>query len=185
MNKKIYIQMIFCLGLIFLGCSKEEAGPQKLTLSDQDIQASVSAKGTGASQVDGVGFLAEASECDAASLGAAYALKLTGDLEGCFYIFIDEFECSPSGTYREVGRDYFVGTYKGESGSFWTTYKFESKYEGCNPDGTPAGLEIFGRCQHPITNGTGEGVFAGVTGRLDFIDDIAAGDFPYRGHFRY
>ena len=46
-------------------------------------------------------------------------------------------------------------------------------------------LEIFGRCQHPIVAGSGTGVFEGVTGRLDFKDDIAAGNFPYRGHFKF
>jgi hypothetical protein len=55
---------------------------------------------------------------------------MTGDLEGCLYIFVDEYECSPSGTYREIGRELFVGSYNGGSGSFWTTYKFEAKYEG-------------------------------------------------------
>jgi hypothetical protein len=47
------------------------------------------------------------------------------------------------------------------------------------------GAEIFGRCQHPIVNGSGEGVFSGVTGRLDMKDDIEAGNYPYRGHLKF
>ena len=110
---------------------------------------------------------------------------MIGDLEGCWYIFVEEFDCSPSGTYRESGRELFVGTYMGKTGSFWTGYRFEGKYEVCNEDGTYAGLEIFGRCQHPIEDGSGEGVFKGVSGRFDFKDDIAAGNFPYRGHLKF
>jgi hypothetical protein len=110
---------------------------------------------------------------------------LTGDLKGCLNVFIDDFECSPSGTYREEGREYFVGTYKGKTGTFWTGYKFEGKYEGCAANGAALGAEIFGRCQHPIVEGSGEGAFEGVTGRLDFKDDIEAGNFPYRGHLQF
>ena len=110
---------------------------------------------------------------------------MTGDIEGCLYVFVDEFECSPSGTYREKGREHFVGTYKGETGTFWTGYKFEAKYEGCAANGSPLGAEIIGRCQHPIVEGSGDGIFGGVTGRLDFQDDIEAGNFPYRGHLRF
>ena len=110
---------------------------------------------------------------------------MTGDLEGCLYTYVDEFKCSPSGTYYEVGREYFVGTYKGEYGTFWTNYKFEAKYEGCAENGSYVGAEIKGRCQHPIVAGSSTGVFEGVTGRLDIKDDIAAGNYPYRGHFRF
>ena len=33
--------------------------------------------------------------------------------------------------------------------------------------------------------GSGEGAFAGVTGRLDFKDDVENGCFPYRGHLKF
>jgi hypothetical protein len=103
---------------------------------------------------------------------------MTGDLQGCLYVFVETAECSPSGTYRETGNEIFVGQYNGGAGTFRTTYKFEAKYQDCpNLVG-----EIVGRCQHPIIAGSGNGVFAGVTGRLDFKDDIEAGNFPYRGH---
>ena len=66
------------------------------------------------------------------------------------------------------------------AGTFRTTYQFTAKYEDC------ANLvgEIVGRCQHPLIASSGEGVFEGVTGRLDFKDDIEAGNFPYRGHLQ-
>lgn len=180
MNNKIFIALSFCLAFIIPGCSKDNAVSQKLTQSNRE-----SALRKGATQISGVGLFATATECDASGQGAAYAVRMTGDLEGCLYVFIDEFECSPSGTYREEGRERFVGSYNGGSGSFWTTYKFEAKYEGCASNGAPLGAEIFGRCQHPITAGTGEGVFEGATGRLDMKDDVEAGNFPYTGHLKF
>ena len=182
MNNKSFVRLIFCLGLIMPGCSKDKSVSEELVLSEPE---SVTTLGKGAQQVSGVGFLADAADCDYASQGAQYAVRMTGDLTGCLYVFIDDFNCSPSGTYKEVGREFFVGTYKGQSGTFWTNYKFEAKYEGCNPDGSYQGVEIFGRCQHPIASGTGTGVFADVTGRLDMKDDIAAANYPYRGHLKF
>ena len=181
MNNKIFISLIFGLALI-LGCSKDLPMSPELAQSDQ---GSVLGKAAGANQISGIGTYATTDECDDVTVGAAYAVKMTGDLEGCLYAFVDTYNCSPSGTYRESGREHFVGTYKGEAGSFWTTYNFESKFEGCAADGAPLGAEIFGRCQHPIVKGSGDGVFKGVTGRLDFKDDIAAGNFPYRGHLLF
>jgi hypothetical protein len=189
MNNKIIIHLIFCLALITLGCSKDHTASQKLTQSEQasvsSTASNVSSQAVGAAQFSGVGFFDATDVCSSLSQGATYAVKMTGDLDGCLYIFVDEFECSPSGTYREVGRELFVGTYNGGSGSFRTTYKFESRYEGCSVDGSYLGLEIFGRCQHPIVDGSGDGVFLGVTGRLDMKDDIEAGNYPYRGHIGF
>jgi len=181
MKHKTFICLSFFLAVVLFSCSKNNNTlSQKETLPEEQTTANSSA---GATQISGVGFYATASECDYGSQGAAFALRMTGDLTGCLYVFIDDYECSPSGTYREQGREYFVGTYNGQSGTFWTTYKFEAKYEDC--DGGPLGAEIFGRCQHPITAGSGTGVFNGVTGRLDFKDDIEAGNFPYRGHLQF
>lgn len=182
MNNKFLICTIFCFSLILASCSKEITGSQDSTQSREKSGPAIEA---GATQVDGISYFDEPGECGALPEGAVYALKLTGDLEGCLYTYIDEYECSPSGTYREIGREHFVGLYMGEAGSFWTTYKFEGRYEGCAEDGSYAGLEIFGRCHHPMVNGSGEGVFEGATGRLDFKDDIDAGNYPYRGHFSF
>ncbi|HEY0680437.1 MAG TPA: hypothetical protein VGD17_19275 [Chitinophagaceae bacterium] len=174
-----------CLGsfllLILFACRKDN-NPESKKDALTEVQTTANYS-SGATQISGIGFYATAGECDYVSQNAAYAIKMTGDLQGCLYAFIEDYECSPSGTYREVGREYFVGTYNGQPGTFWTTYKFEARYEDC--DGGPLGAEIFGRCQHPIVAGSGTGAFSGVTGQLNFKDDIEAGNFPYRGHLRF
>ena len=151
------------------------------------VALAVPAFARGATQISGVGFLPDEQTCnDPGGEGAApggeaadYALILTGDLEGCLYTSIETAKSSPSGTYRETGTEVFVAS--DGSGTFETTYRFEAKYEDVdNLTG-----EIFGRCQHPIVKGSGTGIFEGVTGRLDFKDDIEAGNFPYRGHLRW
>ncbi len=137
-----------------------------------------------ATQISGVTFFADTGECDdPEGAGANFALVMDGDLEGCLYTFVETQESSPSGTYRETGTELFVasevdGT---EVGTFETTYRFEAKYE----DVTDPTTEIFGRCQHPIVEGSGTGIFQGVSGQLFFKDDVEAGTFPYRGHLQY
>jgi hypothetical protein len=133
----------------------------------------------GATQISGVGVFDEADVCDSGSVGADLALVMTGDLEGCLYTFIETQEWSPSGTYRETGTELFVSSVG--VGTFETTYRFEAKYE----DAPTQSGEIFGRCQHPIVEGSGKGIYEGVSGRLDFKDDVETGDFLYRGHLRY
>lgn len=130
----------------------------------------------GATQISGVGVFDEADTCDSASLGADFALLMSGDLEGCLYTFVQSSESSPSGTYRETGTELFVAS-EG-AGTFETTYRFEAKFD-------EAGEEIFGRCQHPIVEGSGTGIYEGVSGRFDIKDDVEAGCFLYRGHLRY
>jgi hypothetical protein len=178
MKNKTLIGLIFCLTLIVFSCSKDNAVSSK-------SQASVSSNAEGAVQVSGVGFIYADDPCNAIGQGYAYAISMTGDLEGCLYTLVDDYDCSPSGTYREVGREYFVGTYNGEYGTFWTNYKFEAKYEGCAENGSYVGAEIKGRCQHPLATGSGTGVFEGAKGRIAFIDDIQAGNYPYTGHFLF
>ena len=155
------------------------------------LALAVPAYAAGATQIAGVGFLAGEGECTDEVFGPNgqapdFATVMTGDLEGCQYVFVESYDCSPSGTYREAGTEFYVidGGTQG-TGTFATTYQFEAKYEGCSDDGFPLGNEIFGRCQHPITAGTGTEDFEGVSGRLDFKDDIPAGNFPYRGHLRW
>jgi hypothetical protein len=177
---KINLVLLMIVSLVMNGCQKQLSDGSDRSVANVGLNV----KESGATQISGLGFFAETGECTSPQ-GATFAITLTGDLAGCLYVFIDEFDCSPSGTYREKGREHFVGTYKGETGTFWTGYKFEGKYEGCSADGAALGAEIFGRCQHPIVDGSGEGVFEGVTGRMDFKDDIEAGNFPYRGHFRF
>ena len=135
----------------------------------------------GATQISGVAVLDEADECDSGSVGADYALIMDGDLEGCLYTFVDHetAQSSPSGTYRETGTETFVAS--DGSGTFETTYRFEAKYE----DVANLSGEIFGRCQHPIVEGSGTGIFEGVSGQLFFKDDVESGTFPYRGHLQF
>ena len=177
--------LLTATGLLFLSCKKELVENQNEKTELTKKASDVAGRSNGATQVSGISYFDAADACNSAGQGATFALTLEGDLTGCWYIFIEEFDCSPSGTYRESGTELFVGTYMGKEGSFRTDYRFEGKYEGCAEDGSYIGAEIFGRCQHPIIEGSGEGVFEGVSGRFDFKDDIAAGNFPYRGHLRY
>jgi hypothetical protein len=137
----------------------------------------------GATQISGVAFFDDPLDpaCeDPEGVGANYALVMTGDLEGCLYTFVDpDAASSPSGTYRETGTETFVAS--DGSGTFETTYRFEAKYE----DVANLSGEIFGRCQHPIVEGSGTVDYEGVSGRLDFKDDVETGDFLYRGHLRF
>lgn len=151
------------------------------------VTSPVHAGGGGATQISGTGSL-EPGDCTSPPEGPAdaiaiLALNMSGDLDGCLYSYVLSYESSPSGTYRERGIDIFVGEYKGEAGTFETTYLFTAKFEDvANLDG-----EIFGRCQHPIVAGSGTGVFEGVTGRVD-IKDVIEGDtitLHYRGHLRW
>jgi hypothetical protein len=136
----------------------------------------------GATQISGDARFdeAEAPVC-APVMGYEYALVMTGDLEGCLYTDVKTAKSSPSGTYRETGTELFVGSYLDESGTFETTYRFEAKYE----DVANLSGEIFGRCQHPIVEGSGTGIFEGVSGQLFFKDEVESGTFFYRGHLRY
>jgi hypothetical protein len=137
----------------------------------------------GATQISGIGFFPDPGECDDPPEGVVsdYAVVMTGDLEGCLYTDVKTAESSPSGTYRETGTELFVGSYSDGSGTFATTYRFEAKYE----DVTDPATEIFGRCQHPIVEGSGTGIFEGVSGQLFFKDEVESGTFLYRGHLQY
>ena len=108
---------------------------------------------------------------------------MTGSLEGCWYFKAITSKQTPSGVYLETGEEVFVGSLDGgPEGTFSTTYRFESKWD---PD-VSSGVEIHGRCQHPIVEGSGTGGFEGATGRVDFKDII--GDtvtYIYRGHINF
>src|SRR5215207_4946880 len=133
----------------------------------------------GATQISGVAFFDGADTCDSESVGADFALVMSGDLEGCLYTFVETAQSSPSGTYREVGTERFVAS-EG-AGTFETTYRVEAKFEDVdNLAGT-----IFERCQHPIVEGSGTGIFEGVSGQLFFRADVESGNYSYKGHLRY
>ena len=140
----------------------------------------------GAIRISGIGYFDETGVCDdPEGAGADFATVMTGDLEGCQYVFVTSYECSPSGTYREEGTEVYVIDGPYGQGTFSTTYFFRAKFEGCSPDGGFVGAEIMGFCQHPIVAGSGTDDYEGVTGRLHFQDDVVAGNFPYTGHLRW
>ncbi|KRF37114.1 hypothetical protein [Nocardioides sp. Soil805] len=142
------------------------------------------ANAAGTTQVSGSGtYATTGSECDTPPAGFADypGLILTGDLEGCLYtdVVTSKDLGAPSGIYIETGRELVVASLNGGPvGTFTTTYKFESKWA---PD-VSTGVEVKGRCQHPITVGSGTGGFTGATGRLNFKDEVTTGTYFYRGH---
>lgn len=163
----------------------------------------VPAGAAGATQIGGTGVVhavsdganpAFTSECPEPAGYADFnviTLKLeTGNLRGCWYTLVEEWKFSPDADaspviYQERGREVFVGSLYDDDGNrvgdgtFETTYKFTSRYE----DATLA-VEIHGRCQHPLVDGTGTGVFDGMRGRVDFKDDVETGVLTYRGHLQ-
>jgi len=149
-----------------------------------------SANAEGMTQISGIGYWPDVGECISPSDGRYfdYSFKVTGDLEGCVYVTVDldSVRCTPSGIYQERGTEFYdiVGGSQGLSGTYISNYRFAGKYDACLLD-DPLAMEIFGRCQHPVLAGSGTGSFEGVTGRINFKDDIGAGNFPYRGHFQW
>jgi hypothetical protein len=146
------------------------------------LSAPVSAATT---QISGVAFVDYSGECGSPPSGYAdftdLTLVMTGDLDGCWYIKLETSKDNgaPSGVYLETGEEVFVGSLNGgPEGTFATTYKFESKWD---PD-VSTGPEVHGRCQHPIVEGSGTGGFEGVTGRVDFKDEVTTAQYFYRGH---
>ena len=141
----------------------------------------------GTTQISGSGYYDDAAgtECGAPPAGfdSYPGLVLSGDLEGCLFTDVlgSRFHEAPSGIYIETGRELIVASLNGAPmATFETTYRFESKWD---PDAA-TGVEVKGRCQHPIAKGSGTGVFTGATGRLDFKDEVSTGRFFYRGHIK-
>lgn len=140
------------------------------------LAAIVTAYAAGNTQISGQGVAYSGADCD--EIPSQFTMKISGDLVGCWYTHGWEVvQNTPSGVYAERGTERFIGCLADgvTCGTFDTSYKFTAKY-------APDGSEIHGRCEHPITFGTGD--FAGITGRLDFKDDVASGIVYYRGHIK-
>ena len=131
-----------------------------------------------------------ATECTNAPQGFEdFTIVLEGDLMGCLYTSIGTpFEFTPSNVYDERGSEIIEACLDlnrdfacdGDYGTFQTTYHFTSKWEG-----VPFfSQQIYGRCQHPIVQGMGTGIFAGATGQLNFRDDVIELDFDWKGHIK-
>ena len=137
------------------------------------VVAPVAAEGN--TQISGVASFETPGQCT--DLPSEISpMVMTGDLVGCWYTTsLEVVHTTPSGGYRESGTETFVGCLSDGTtcGTFSTTYKFTAKYDA-------DGSEIHGRCEHPITGGTEQ--LEGITGRVDFKDDVETGAFDYRGH---
>ncbi len=154
-----------------------------------------SAHGQGNAQIAGTGFGDSPSGDCTASAPAGFedfTIVLMGDLVGCLYtqIDLDSARVSPSNVYEERGREIITACVdvsgNGECeweepyGTFETTYHFTSKWAGAPFESD----QIFGRCQHPVVKNSGTGDFEGVSGRLDFRDNVETGTFDWRGHLK-
>ena len=135
------------------------------------------AAAAGNTQISGVGTFGTTVQCADGLTSVIPPIVMTGDLVGCWYTTSSEVvHTTPSGGYRESGTETFDGCLSDGTtcGTFSTTYQFEAKYAA-------DGSEIHGHCEHPLVSGTGG--FAGITGQINMKDDVATGEFNYRGHF--
>jgi len=135
------------------------------------------ASGAGAIQVSGLGTFPDPGQgycTDEALLADAdYLINLEGDLEGCVYGFVTRSKLAEkSGVSDDRSDEIFVGHWGEMEGTFEMVGNIHAK------------VDAFGFCLHPIVKGSGTGDFAGVTGRLDFRDDLAADNAPYTGHLK-
>ena len=125
-----------------------------------------------------------ASDCGVP--GSDWAISLTGDLEGCWSAFVQDYKCKELEDYDlyfEEGREVFVGKFHGKQGRFRTTYTFEAAYAKGFCQSFDPTLEVGGGCNHKISGGSG--VFADAEGLIKFIDVITGvtGD-PVTGEFQ-
>ncbi len=68
-----------------------------------------SASANGAQQIRGIGYSDDIGACtDPEGAGADFATIMTGDLEGCQYVFVESYSCTPSGVYTELGSEIYV-----------------------------------------------------------------------------
>jgi hypothetical protein len=105
--------------------------------------------------------------------GSDLALAMTGDLEGCWSIFVEGFECKALGDfdlYFERGREVFVGSLRGKQGRFATDYTLEAAMARGFCDSFDFALEVAGGCSHKIHGRSG--VFEGARGLIKFLDVI-------------
>lgn len=144
--------------------------------------------------VSGDSTVIDPASNDLCEEGAAFALLLTGDLEGCWSVFPDELnitctELDGFALYREPGREVFSGDWNVDgdvlSGEADTTYVFEAVFESGFCSSFAFETELSGSCIHYFKGRTGD--FRGVTGQISFFDIIpdpgtsGASNFLYTG----
>ena len=133
--------------------------------------------------------------------GSDLALAMTGDLEGCWSVFVEGFSCrelAEFDLYSERGREVFVGTLRGRQGTFRTTYTLEGAYAKGFCQSFDFSQQLAGGCVHKVHGRSG--VFKEAEGLLTFLDVVAgvtsdpltgafapgtgAGNFLYFGRIR-
>jgi hypothetical protein len=142
------------------------------------------ASAAGATVVRGVQTPVASGPCFDAN--AEFSTTMDGGLIGCWWI--DMFVVTgehPSGSATFSGTEHFTGCLDtaldgncdgdDPAGTFSTTFTFTAKFDA-------DGNEIHGRCNHPIVSGTGG--FTGITGVVNFTDDVSTGLSPYIGNVR-
>jgi hypothetical protein len=117
--------------------------------------------------------------------GSDLALAMTGDLEGCWSVFVEGFKCrelKDYDLYYENGREVFTGKLRGKRGRFVTDYTLEAAMAKGFCQSFDFSLEVAGGCDHRIHGRSG--VFEGAEGRIKFLDVITnvTGD-PVTGAF--
>ena len=110
---------------------------------------------------------------------------MTGDLEGCWSSFVQDYKCKELehfDLYLEDGREIFIGEYHGKPGRSRTTYTLAGAYAKGVCQSGDFTLQVGGGCRHMIQGG--RRVFADAEGLIKFIDVIAGvtGD-PTTGEF--
>ncbi len=123
------------------------------------------------------------SDCGIA--GSDLALAITGDLEGCWSVFVEGFKCKELDgfdLYLENGREVFIGTLRGKNGKFATDYTLEAVMAKGFCQSYDFSLEVAGNCNHKVRGRSG--VFEGANGLIRFLDVITGvtGD-PVTGAF--
>lgn len=162
-SRKFIVNVLLAL-MLFVSVSSVAAAP---------------AGATGNTQISGAGVFTNTTECPADSPNVYPPIKMTGGLVGCWYT--DEVEVdltTVSGAYQERGTETFIGCLSDGTtcGTFRTTYTFTARY---TPDFS---AELHGHCEHKLVNGAGG--FAGITGQVNFKDNVQTGEFSYEAHFK-
>jgi len=161
-SRKLIVNVLLVL-MLFVSVSSVAAAP---------------ASAMGNTQISGAGMFVSTAECPADSPNVYPPIKMTGGLVGCWYT--DKVEVvltTASGAYQERGTETFIGCLSDGTtcGAFSTTYTFTARY-------APNGSELRGHCEHKLVNGTGG--FAGITGQVNFKDNVQTGEFFYEGHYQ-
>jgi len=157
-------------------------------ISAAGVLAVVALAGGSAAQADGTRttFVSGNSTYSDCGLdGSDLALAMTGDLEGCWSVFVQGFKCKELDgydLYLENGREVFVGTLRGKRGRFATDYTLDAVMAKGFCQSFDFSLEVAGGCDHKVIGRSG--VFEGAAGRIKFLDVITGvtGD-PVTGSF--